>query len=89
MNQGEKISHIFNFKNKGKENLLVKNVSSSCGCTVAKWTRNELVPGGNGEIEVTFDTEGKSGKQVKTVTIETNAVPSVKVIHVTAEVIGK
>lgn len=87
--RGEKLSHIFNFKNNGNENLLVKNITSSCGCTVAKWTRNELVPGGKGEIEVTFDTVGKSGKQVKTVTIETNAVPSTRVIHVTAEVLGE
>lgn len=87
--RGEKLSYTFSFRNSGNENLLVKNITSSCGCTVAKWTRNELVPGGKGEIEVTFDTHGKSGKQLKTVMIETNAVPSTRVIHVTAEVVGE
>lgn len=87
--EGEKLVHTFIFRNTGKENLLVKNVTSSCGCTVAKWTRNELYPEGRGEIEITFDTSGKPGKQVKTVTMETNGVPSVKVIHVTAEILAK
>lgn len=89
MEQGETRSHIFRFFNSGKDTFKIKDISTSCGCTVAKWTHNELIPGSEGEIEIVFDTKGKLGKQVKTVTIESNAVPSTKVIHITAEIIGK
>ncbi len=87
--QGEKLSHAFKFKNKGNQNLKILNVVSSCGCTIAKWTRNELLPNSEGEIEVEFNTEGKYGKELKTVTIETNGKPSIRTIQITAEITEK
>ncbi len=87
--EGEKLSHVFNFVNNGKKNLKIKNVTSGCGCTAADWPKNEILPGKKEKIFVTFNTEGKSGKQLKTVSIESNAVPSSRVIHVTAEIISK
>lgn len=67
--QGESVTHIFKFKNDGKEPLLINTAVGSCGCTVPEWPKEPIRPNGNGEIKVTFNSTGKSGPQDKTVTI--------------------
>ncbi len=73
--QGDKVEHIFKFKNTGKEALLITNVQVTCGCTTPKgWARDPIAPGQSGEIAVAFNSLGKYGKQNKVVTIISNAV---------------
>lgn len=67
--QGESVTHIFKFKNEGKEPLLINTAVGSCGCTVPEWPKEPTRPNGSGEIKVTFNSTGKSGPQDKTVTI--------------------
>lgn len=83
---GEKVSHIFKFKNTGRVPLVISQVTGSCGCTVPEYSKNAVEPGGNGEIKVTFDSNGKSGMESKTVTILANTIPSTKVLTISAEV---
>ncbi len=65
----------FTVKNISAATVTINQVSTSCGCTVAKLPSSPwpLAPGTSGEIEVTVDLRGKSGVLVKTVTIETPA----------------
>ena len=73
--QGDKVEHIFKFKNTGKEALLITNVQVTCGCTTPKgWARDPIAPGQSGEITIAFNSLGKYGKQNKVVTIISNAV---------------
>jgi hypothetical protein len=72
INQGDKVTHVFKFKNTGKANLLIKNAAPSCGCTVPEWTKEPIKPGDNGEIKIVFNSEGKSGPQQKTINLTTN-----------------
>ncbi|MCR4834891.1 MAG: DUF1573 domain-containing protein [Bacteroidaceae bacterium] len=68
----------FVFKNVGKSPLVVLQVLTSCGCTVATYTKEPVAPGKTGKVEVTYDTRrgGKSpGKFKKTITVATNGVP--------------
>jgi len=74
--QGEKVSHTFVFTNTGKSNLIVSSVHASCGCTVPKYSKEPISSGSTGEIEVTFDSSGRSGLQSKSVTVSSNAQPS-------------
>ena len=75
--QGDKVEHIFKFKNTGKEALLITNVQVTCGCTTPKgWARDPIAPGQSGEITIAFNSLGKYGKQNKVVTIISNAVNS-------------
>lgn len=67
--QGESVTHIFKFKNTGKEPLLINTAVGSCGCTVPEYPKEPIRPNGNGEVKVTFNSTGKSGPQDKTVTI--------------------
>lgn len=78
--EGEKVVHIYKFKNTGKEPLVISNAKGSCGCTVPDWPREPIPVGGNGEIRVQFDSKGKGkvggGPQSKKVTITANTDPA-------------
>jgi len=73
---GEKMTHVFKFKNTGNEPLVITNAKGSCGCTVPEWPRDAIAPGKSGEIKVVYDSKGKGapgGKDdTKRVTINAN-----------------
>lgn len=71
--QGDKVEETFKFANTGTEPLIITNVQVTCGCTVPKWPRDPIMPGGKSEITVAFNSAGKMGKQNKTVTVVSNA----------------
>ncbi len=72
--QGDKVEHVFKFRNTGTEALIITNVQVTCGCTTPKgWARDPIAPGQSGEITVAFNSLGKFGKQNKVVTIISNA----------------
>lgn len=73
--QGDKISYTYHFKNKGNLPLKIVTVNASCGCTTPKWGQNIIQPGKKGFIKVTFDSNGKEGKILKTVTAYCNTIP--------------
>jgi len=85
--QGETVSHQFIFTNTGEGDLIISNAKGSCGCTVPKWPKKPIVPGEKAEIKVTFNSSGREGKQKKTVTLVTNAIPNTKVLTISGEVI--
>ena len=69
---GKVIDVEFEFTNTGDELLIIKNISTSCGCTAAKLDKREYQPDEKGVIKVKFFTQGYSGKVVKTVTVSSN-----------------
>jgi hypothetical protein len=62
----------FKYENKTDRVINIKNVRSSCGCTVASLKKNDVAPGEKGEVMATFKIGGRTGVQQKTVTIETD-----------------
>ncbi len=62
----------FKYENKTDKTITIKNVRSSCGCTVASLKKNEVAPGEKGEVTATFKIGGRTGAQQKTVTVETD-----------------
>ncbi len=77
---GDKVTHIFKFKNTGNEPLIISNAKGSCGCTVPEWPKDAIAPGKSGEIKVIFDSKGKGGvggkDDSKKVTITANTDPA-------------
>ncbi len=69
---GEIATVQFKFKNVGKDVLVIKNISSSCGCTVPQLDKKEYQPGESGVLPVQFNTRGYNGKVVKTITVNSN-----------------
>lgn len=72
INQGDVVEHTFKFKNVGEAPLVITDTKVTCGCTTPSFTREPVAPGEDGEIQVKFNSAGKSGKVAKTVTIMAN-----------------
>ena len=85
--QGESVTHDFILKNTGDADLIISAAKGSCGCTVPEWPKNPIAKGEEATIKVTFNSAGKSGKQNKTVTLVSNAIPNTKVITINGNVI--
>jgi hypothetical protein len=85
--QGEKVTYTFTFKNTGKQDLIIKDATASCGCTVPKFTTKPVAPGEKGEIEVIFDSSNRSGRQVKSITVWTNCQPNQTKIQILSEIV--
>ena len=83
---GESVACIFYFTNSGTGNLLLSSVSTSCGCTVSKYDKKPVPPGGSGRVEVVFDSSGRSGKQRKTIAVRANTDPPVTLLTIYATV---
>jgi hypothetical protein len=85
---GEKVACSFTFENRGTDDLIVTSVTTSCGCTVPKYDSKPIPAGGTGNLEVVFDTSGRSGIQTKTITVKSNASVPVVLLKITAEVVN-
>ncbi len=86
MKQGEKVSWTYSFKNTGNADLVIASAVGSCGCTVPHYPKGTIHAGDTGTIDVTFDSEGKQGKVLKSVTVVTNCQPSTKILTFTANI---
>ena len=63
---------IFEFTNTGDVPLIIKNVQSTCGCTVPSKPKDPILPGQTGKIEVKYNMN--PGPIRKTITVESNAI---------------
>lgn len=77
VNEGDMVNHVFKFTNTGEAPLVIKNATASCGCTVPSWPKEPIAPGENGEIEVNFNSKGKTNRQNKTISITANTESSI------------
>lgn len=84
MAQGESATHFFEFTNTGDEPLVIDNCKGSCGCTVPQCPKTPIQPGEKGQIEVKFNSKGKSNQQTKKVTINANTDPGQTFLTITA-----
>ena len=73
VSEGEIVKTIFKFTNTSENDLYIVDAMGSCGCTVPKYPKNvPIKPGGIGEIEVNFDTNGRPDLQQKMVKVSAN-----------------
>ncbi|MBR1774106.1 MAG: DUF1573 domain-containing protein [Bacteroidales bacterium] len=87
INDGEKVTGSFKFKNTGKYDLVISDVSANCGCTVADYPHGAVKPGEEGLISVTYDSKGSRGMKVqKLVTVLSNTNPPRTVLKIMADV---
>ena len=71
--EGDVADHSFKFKNIGNEPVIISNVKASCGCTTPYWPKNPIPPGGSGEIKASYNSKGRPGGFVKSITVTSNA----------------
>lgn len=63
---------VFEFTNTGEAPLIISKVTSSCGCTIPKWSKDPILPGKTGEIQVKYNTNRVNPIR-KTITVISNA----------------
>lgn len=82
------VEHTFTFTNTGKAPLVITNATSTCGCTVPTYPKNQsIAPGETGEMLVKFNGSGQ-GQVTKTVTINANTEKGTETIRIKAFVEG-
>jgi hypothetical protein len=86
--QGSDGNCEFKFTNKGKAPLVLKNVQTSCGCTVPEWPKEPIPSGNTGVIKVKYDTN-RLGTFTKTITVMSNATNSAVTITIKGNIIAK
>jgi hypothetical protein len=70
--QGERVEHVYHFRNAGNAPLKIKKVRSSCGCTAALVSAEMIDPGQGGEVKASFDSTRFRGRVTKTIYLYTN-----------------
>jgi hypothetical protein len=86
VSEGEKLSYTFIFDNKGTGDLVITSATTTCGCTIPRYDKKPIPPGGIGNLEVVFDTSGRDGMETKTITVKSNAKIPVVILKITAQV---
>lgn len=62
----------FGFENTGDSVLVIKKISSACGCVIAGLPKKEFNPGEKGTIKVWFKSRGYHGDVTKRLTVKSN-----------------
>lgn len=71
---GDRLEVTWTLKNAGSADLIIDRTTASCGCTIVKLTDADKIipPGGAITLHAQFDSTGRKGEQVKSVTVYTN-----------------
>ena len=59
--EGQKLEVAYRFLNSGAKPLIIARVQPSCGCTVAEQPEEPILPGKEGVIKASFNSEGRVG----------------------------
>jgi hypothetical protein len=72
ISEGQKLEVSYAFKNTGTKPLVISRVQPSCGCTVAEQPNEPVAPGAQGTIKASFNSEGRTGINHKTLFVYAN-----------------
>ena len=56
-----KVSCTFRAVNNSRKPLIIRNIATSCGCTVPEFQRSPILPGDSTTVRVTYDPYGRPG----------------------------
>ena len=79
--QGTPKEADFTLTNDGKEPLVIKSATASCGCTMAKYSKDPIMPGKSTVLSATYNAAAP-GAFSKTVTVITNADPNPVILQI-------
>ncbi len=87
--EGDTIHHTFTFINTGRHPLVLADVRASCGCTVPSYSKEPVLPGKSGKIDIQFNSRNREGKQHKSIFVTANTQPGTTTLKFEAEVLPK
>lgn len=59
--KGDKVNHVYEVTNTGKNPLVISEVKPGCGCTAPEFTKEPILPGKKGKITLSFDSSSFDG----------------------------
>lgn len=77
--EGSEEIAIFKLKNKGNSPLVISNIETSCGCIMANWPKDPILPNQKGEIEIEYNTN-IIGEIKRSVLVNTNDIDKQKIV---------
>lgn len=70
--KGDKVNHIYEITNTGKNPLVISEVKPGCGCTAPEFTKEPILPGQKGKITLSFDSSSFDGAVQKSADVFAN-----------------
>lgn len=83
------VSHTFTGINRSDKPLVILDVVTSCGCTVPKFSREPVLPGGKTEITVTYDPTNRPGTFAKDLGVYSTERRKIATLTVTGSVVPR
>lgn len=80
ISQRDTVIHRFELINSGQEPLIIKDVNTSCGCTVPVWNKEPILPSKKGFVEIQY-VPNSPGQISKSIVIETNTDSTFTVLY--------
>lgn len=74
--KGDKVEHVYEVTNTGKNPLVISEVKPGCGCTVPDFTKEPIMPGKKGKITLHFDSSSFDGNVQKSADVFANVEKS-------------
>lgn len=85
--QGEIVTAKFEVTNTGDVPLNIVRVQPSCGCTVANYTKEPILPGKTGFVSGEVNTNGFMGEIRKSLSVLANTSPTTTTLVIKGKVI--
>ncbi|TVQ93934.1 MAG: DUF1573 domain-containing protein [Bacteroidetes bacterium] len=82
----EPVKMDIEFTNEGNEPLIISFVRGCCGTRINEWTREPIMPGEKGKVEIEFRLAPRPHRISRTVTIMSNDPDGMKVFRIRGEV---
>ena len=87
---GEKVTHTFIMKNKGANDLIIRDINNYCTCTVVSPSTTVIKSSNSAKLKVVFDSSERRGRQSKSISVITNdPTNSTVILRVSAYIQGK
>lgn len=75
--EGTKLKAYYKIVNDGFAPVIISQVSTWCGCTVGKFSKDPIPPNGSSEVELIFDSTNRKGVILKGATVHGTFQPHI------------
>lgn len=88
--EGAILLDSFRVTNTGERPYMIRDVKTSCDCTVLKFPKEPLLPGQTAAIRVEFDSAGKAGPAQPGIIVYDNSKPNSRnILYLSGYIIPK
>lgn len=84
--KGQQVDHIYIIENTGSNPFIISNILPGCGCTLANYNGDPILPGKKAEITLRFDSSNFDGIVHKFAQVYGNTKTSPIVLTFTANI---